>query len=395
MKPAVVRPIAGLATVLAILSIVAVAVALFTGSLTATVPVTVISERAGLVMNPDAKVKMHGVQVGTVESIEELPGGKAALHLAMNPDQLKLIPSNVDVDITSSTVFGAKFVQFVAPGAPSDEAMRPGQVLDTQRVTVEVNTVFQQLVAVFSKIDPAKLNETLGAIAKAFDGRSEDFGQTLSNFDAFLTKIEPSLPNLSHDLETTPAVVGAYADAAPDLITTASAASRVSQTIVDEQQNLDAFLVSITGLADIGNDVVGTNRQPLSDVLRILIPTTDLLNQYHDALNCALGGLLVLAKGPPLPDPGVVVSSSLTFGMERYRYPSNLPKVAATGGPQCQMLPKVPYEQNPPFVVTDVGANPTQYGNQNILRNRNGLKEILFGPLDGPPRNSAQVGQPG
>ncbi len=25
----------------------------------------------------------------------------------------------------------------------------------------------------------------------------------------------------------------------------------------------------------------------------------------------------------------------LGFGVERYRYPSNLPKVAATGGPQC------------------------------------------------------------
>lgn len=395
MRLTVVRPIAGLATVLAIVSTVAVAIALFTGSFTASVPVTVISERAGLVMDPDAKVKMHGVQVGTVESIEELPGGKAALHLAMNPDQLNLIPSNVGVDITSSTVFGAKFVQFVAPDVPSAEAIRPGQVLDTQRVTVEVNTVFQQLVAVFSKIDPAKLNETLGAIAKAFDGRGEEVGQTLTSFDALLTKLEPSLPNLSHDIETTPAVVGAYADAAPDLITTVNAATRVSQTVVDEQQNLDAFLVSTIGLADKGNDVVGGNRESLTDVLRILVPTTDLLNRYHEALNCALGGLLVLAKGPPLPNPGVVVSSSLTFGMERYRYPANLPKVAAKGGPQCQMLPKVPYEQNPPFVVTDVGANPTQYGNQSVLRNRDGLKEILFGPLDGPPRNSAQVGQPG
>jgi phospholipid/cholesterol/gamma-HCH transport system substrate-binding protein len=395
MRRAVARPVAGGATVLAIVAVVAVTAALFTGSFTETVPVTVISQRAGLVMNPDAKVKMHGVQVGTVKSIDDLPDGKAALHLAMDPAQLQLIPSNVDVDITSSTIFGAKFVQMVAPDEPSRESLRPGQVLDTQRVTVEVNTVFQQLVAVFSRIDPAKLNETLGAIAKAFNGRGEQFGQTLSDFDAFLTKVEPSLPNLSHDIETTSAVVNAYADAAPDLVATAKAATQVSQTIVDEKQNLDSFLVGVTGLADVGNDVLGNNRQPLTDVLRLLVPTTDLLNQYHEALNCALGGLLVLAKGPPLPEPGVVVSSSLTFGMERYRYPANLPKVAAKGGPQCQMLPKVPYEQNPPFVVTDVGADPTQYGNQNILRNRDGLKEILFGPLDGPPRNSAQVGQPG
>jgi len=65
---------------------------------------------------------------------------------------------------------------------------------------------------------------------------------------------------------------------------------------VDEQQNLDAFLVSTIGLADIGNDVVGTNRQPLTDVLHLLVPTTDLLNAYHEALNCGLAGMLPLAK---------------------------------------------------------------------------------------------------
>ena len=68
------------------------------------------------------------------------------------------------------------------------------------------------------KIDPAKLNQTLGAIATAFDGRGEKFGQTLTDFNAFLAKIEPSLPNLSHDLEAAVPTLSAYADAAPDLV---------------------------------------------------------------------------------------------------------------------------------------------------------------------------------
>ncbi len=55
----------------------------------------------------------------------------------------------------------------------------------------------------------------------------------------------------------------------------------------------------------------------------------------------------------------------------------------------------MPFGAPPPFVVTDIGANPAQYGNQGILLNSDGLKQLLFGPLDGPPRNSAQIGQPG
>ena len=135
-------------------------------------------------------------------SIETLPDGTAALHLAMDPSQLHLIPANVNVDIASSTVFGAKFVELVAPADPSAQSRcRPGQVLNAEHVTVEINTVFQQLVSVLDKVEPEKLNETLGAISKAFNGRGEKIGQTLTDFDRLLAKLDPSLPNLEHEIE--------------------------------------------------------------------------------------------------------------------------------------------------------------------------------------------------
>ena len=94
-------PLLGLATVLIIGVIFAVAVGLFQGFFTETVPVTVIAQRAGLVMSPDAKVKLRGVQVGKVASIESLPNGQAAIHLAMDPSQMHFIPGNVLVNIAS------------------------------------------------------------------------------------------------------------------------------------------------------------------------------------------------------------------------------------------------------------------------------------------------------
>lgn len=393
----VVRPLIGLATVAAIAGIVALAAGAFRGDFTDSVPVTVLSPRAGLVMNPDAKVKLREVQVGTVSSIEERPNGQAALHLAIDPSKLRLIPANVLVDIASTTVFGAKFVQLIPPANPSPHKLRAGQVLDADSVTVEVNTVFQELTSVLSKIEPEKLNETLGALASALNGRGHKVGQMLSDLDSFLAKLDPSLANLGHDVATSRKVFGTYADGAPDLVEVAANATRIGQTIVDEQANLDALLISAIGLADNGNDVVGGNRRALTDVAQLLVPTTDLANEYHDALNCAIAGMVPIAKNPPQPDPGVLVSVSFTLGIERYRYPGHLPRVAAKGGPHCQdqHLPAVPAETAPPFLVTDVGANPWQYGNQGILLNADGLKQLLYGPIDGPPRNSAQIGQPG
>ncbi|WP_347222124.1 MCE family protein [Mycolicibacterium poriferae] len=392
------RPLAGLAMVVAIVAVVALAVYLFQGNYRDTAGVTVISERAGLVMNPDAKVKMRGVQVGTVESVAHRADGTAAIELAIDKDQLDLIPGNVGVDIASSTVFGAKSVMLTAPADPSAEHLREGQVLQGDRVMVEINTVFQQLVSVLNKVDPAKLNETLGAISTAFSGRGEQFGQSLTELNSLLAEWEPSLDNLSRDLELTAPVAGAYGDAAQDLLRTLQNTITLSDGIVDEQQNLDEFLVSATGLAELGNEVVGGNRQALTDVLDVLVPTTDLLYNYRRSLWCGIGGLVPFAKSPP-QFSGVFVNAGLTLGVERYRYPGDLPKVAASSGGAdfCEELglPELPAEYVPPLVVGDIGANPAQYGNAGILLNSEGLKNWLFGPLDGPPRNTAQIGMPG
>lgn len=370
---------------------------MFRGTFTETVPVTVLSPRAGLVMDPDAKVKMLGVEVGRVASIESSAHGDAVLHLALDPRQLAIIPDNVEVDIASTTVFGAKYVQLVLPETPSSQPLRSGQVLAAQQVTVEINTLFQRLTSLLSSVEPGKLNATLAAVSTAVSGRGEQIGQAFVDLDALLARLEPSLPRLEHELSVAPTVIGAYADAAPDLLTAVSATTRLSRTLVDRQHDLDAVLMSAVGLADVGSEVVGANRQPLTDVLDLLVPTTDLTNRYREGIHCGLAGLIPIAESPPSPVPGVVASLGFSFGLDRYRYPSNLPKVAATGGPFCADigLPDMPAGFKPKFVLGDIGADPNQYGNQGIILNSDGLKQFLFGPLDGPPRNTAQIGQPG
>ncbi|WP_234806027.1 MCE family protein [Mycolicibacterium insubricum] len=392
--PGYVRPLVGLVAVLALILVFAVAIGLFNGSFTKTVPVTIKAKRAGLVMNTDAKVKMRGVQVGKVESIESLPDGTAELRLAMNPAQMHLIPGNVRAEIAATTVFGAKYVQLNAPDVASG-TLQPGQTLDAEHVTVEMNTVFQQLVSVLDKIDPVKLNQTLGAMSEAFGGRGEQFGKTVTDLNALLGTLEPSLDNMGKVMELMAPVSAAYADSAPALLETVRNTTTISSSIVDEQKNLDTFLVSLTGLADTGNDVIGSNRPALSKTLNLLVPTTDLLNEYAPALQCSLQGMQNMMDQAPQMDPGALVAVNFTMHIDRYRYPANLPKVAAKGGPKCMGLPYIGYGNKAKFLVTDTNSNPWQYGNQGVVLNSDGLKQLLFGPLDGPPRNTAQIGQPG
>jgi len=98
------RPLAGLVTVLALALIVLLAVGLFRDSFRETMPVTVIADRAGLVMNPDAKVKLHGAQVGKVASIEPLADGGAALHLAIDPESVDALRALAALDVLAAAL---------------------------------------------------------------------------------------------------------------------------------------------------------------------------------------------------------------------------------------------------------------------------------------------------
>ena len=97
----------------------------YTAAFTSTDTVTVTSPRAGLVMERDAKVKYRGIQIGEVESID-YAGDQAKLTLAINSNELRYIPSNAEVRIAGTTVFGAKSVEFVPPDSPSGSSLRPG-----------------------------------------------------------------------------------------------------------------------------------------------------------------------------------------------------------------------------------------------------------------------------
>ena len=74
-----------------------------------------------------------------------------SLKLEIDPDQIKYIPANVEAQIRATTVFGAKFVDLVYPDNPSPQRLAAGQVLKSRNVSTEVNTVFQNVVAVLNR----------------------------------------------------------------------------------------------------------------------------------------------------------------------------------------------------------------------------------------------------
>ncbi|MFX0574001.1 MCE family protein [Nocardia nepalensis] len=378
--------LAGLGMVLALVALVSVAMVMFVGGFTKTVTVTVDAPRSGLVLDPDAKVKVRGVEIGRVSDIKQTGNG-AEITLAMDPELLKMVPSNATVDIKSTTVFGAKYINFMVPDQASSTPLKPGATVTAPEVTVEFNTLFQHLTDVLQKIEPEKLNATLSALGTALQGRGEKLGDLLARSDAYLRDINPSLPALQRDLVASTGVTNLYADTVPDLLRTTDNVTVTARTIVEEQENVDAMLANLIGLADTTGSVLRENEHPLVTALDLLRPTTQLLNDYKPALYCLVVGLAnVLPIGEDIFGgrfDAVPLNASFMPGADAYEYPQDLPKVNATGGPHCEgVLDRVP-DSHANFVVTDTSEGHVWTPSTTTHLNGPKVFQILFAGLPG------------
>src|SRR5271169_1551779 len=137
-----------------------VTTAAFAGTFRSYVPVTLTSDRAGLVLETNAKVMLRGVQVGRVSQIG---GGKnqASLRLEIDPDQVRYIPANVQAQINATTAFGAKFVDLVYPPNPSPARLAAGAVLHSKNVSTEITQVSENFLNFLKWANPLSLTRGL------------------------------------------------------------------------------------------------------------------------------------------------------------------------------------------------------------------------------------------
>ncbi|MEZ0365963.1 MCE family protein [Mycobacterium sp. pUA109] len=352
--------------ILVIVALSALTALLFSGTLRTFVPLTLVSDRAGLVMESGAKVKLRGVQVGEVAAIGADTGGSdfAKLKLKIYPKPFRYLPSNIEAEIKSSTAFGAKYVDLIVPEPPSQAPLAPGAVLRSRNTTVEVNTVFQNLQAVVHSIDPAKLNSVLSAVAESVRGKGDRIGAAITGANTVLLAVNPRMPTVQRDWQLFGETAQAYSGAAQNILSILDSVATTSTTITTGAKSLDELLLSVVGFAQSGVNTIGGNQPNLVRAMNLLDPTTALLMKYSPTYTCLFqGAQWFLDHGGRDAMGGngksVIMDAALLAGDDPYRYPDNLPVVNAKGGPggkpSCGSLPDVSKNFPVKYLVTDTG----------------------------------------
>ena len=349
----------------------------FDGTLRSYVPVTLTSDRSGLVMDTDAKVMMRGVQIGRVSHIADDRSG-TRLALQLDPDQMRYIPANVEAQISATPAFGAKFVELVVPQQPSRARLAAGAVLHSKNVSTEINTVFENVVSLLNVIDPLKLNAVLTAVADAVRGQGERIGRATTDLNEVLTALNARSDTIRRDWKSLQNFSDTYNAAAQDILTIMDAASTTSTTVVSHAKELDSLLLNVIGLSNSGTTLLGGSRDNLAASVNLLEPTARLLGKYSPEYTCFLQGVTWYLNNGGYEAWGggdgrtLQLDVALLLGNDPYAFPDNLPLVAAKGGPGgrpgCGSLP----DASKNFPVRELVTN-TGWGTGIDIRPNPGL----------------------
>jgi virulence factor Mce-like protein len=366
--------LSGVAFLVVIGLLVALTIALYQKAFTPVVKVTLKTDRIGNQLSAPADVKLRGLIVGEVRSVAS-QGQGATIALALDPDKIKLIPKNVEAQLVPKTLFGEKFVNLVTPQAPSSEHLEAGDVIpqDRSRAALETEKVLDHMLPLLQSLKPAQLSLALNSLSSALRGRGDRLGGNFALVDAYFKELNPELPAIQEDFRGLADVSESYAAAAPDLLRLVDNSAAASRNLVDQKEELSAFLSSTTDFADTFTDVLDENDKRLITLASASRPMLGVYAKYAPEYPCMLAGLVAwqprVEKSFGGLQPGLHITLEVTKDNGAYS-PGEEPKYRDDRGPVCYGLPR------PAVPAPDINY-------------KDGYRDDQAGTVDPPPSGAA------
>lgn len=269
-------------------------------------------DTAGQGLIEDSDIKMRGLNVGHVQSIDLVDGHA---RIVMFIDAGTDIPRSTVAVIRPKTLFGEKFIDLV-PGrlegseeaadlyAGGDEVddCTPLDVTaalggDSDEATgctigaVELERVLSDLYPILQAVDPQSLTTILDELATGADGTGELVNRTLVNGAALLDVQADNNANTAQFLEDLALLTDELADRAPDLIGGAQDLNVALPVLTENADSFNALLVQLERLSTEASDLLEGNTAFIDAVYTDGQRTLDTLFANRDQLIPLVVGL--------------------------------------------------------------------------------------------------------
>jgi phospholipid/cholesterol/gamma-HCH transport system substrate-binding protein len=231
---------------------------------------------------PGDQVRIIGVPVGTIDSIEPRP---ADVKITMSISDDVKMPKDAKAVIMSPNLVSARFIQ-LTPAYTGGAVLPNGASIDLARtgVPVEWDEVKEALTQLAVSLGPTagSMHGPLGAAinqaADTFDGKGDSFHNALRELSQVAGRLEDSRGDIFGTVKNLQVLVNALSASNEQIVQFAGNVASVSQVLADSSRHLDNTLGTLNkALSDI--------RGFLHENNSTLIDTVNQLNDFAKTLS--------------------------------------------------------------------------------------------------------------
>lgn len=231
------------------------------------------------VLKGDA-VKVAGVDVGRVESME-IEDGKAIVRF--NIDDTVKVPTDSSVGIRWRNVVGQRFL-YVYPGE-AEEVYSEGERIpaDQTRPPADIGEFLNRAGPILKAIDPEKANAFVDAMNTALVGNEETIRSLIDSGAVLATELGSNDEDISRLLESADTIMAAYANQDEEIGAFIDNLQQLSTDLAGDTQDINSLVHNFAIVQEQLDEVLVRSRGNMDSTIRDLNTVTNTVadNKRH------------------------------------------------------------------------------------------------------------------
>lgn len=246
--------------------------------------------RAGLNVRPGDEVRVRGVPVGTISSIDvDRDGFTARYTLSVASDAP--IGSDTPAALVPKTLFGDKYVELQAPAAGGGRIADGAHIpLERTSAPSEVQEVLDRLEPVLAEVDPVTFANVIASTAEGLDGGGSDLATIVDALPDALATITANQQDLGRIFRAVPGIAGTLQQRVDALVAVAESFGTLALTIDESEGDLVRFVADTAELSSRAAELLDAEEGRLDRILSDSLSVLDLVGEQPGAVEALLAG---------------------------------------------------------------------------------------------------------
>lgn len=240
------------------------------------------ADAAGL--SPENQVRVAGVKVGTVKSVEL---AQDRVLVTMEIENAIDIPRRAFAEIKLATLLGTKFVDIESSGG--GPFLEPGDLIPLDRTAVpyEIYQASNQGTSVLEDLDGDALNAMFQQLTKLVEESKEELGEALGGLNDLGTGLNAKQDDLESLLAGANDLTELLSDKGDDVVRLIDASNEVLGSLARKRQDVQSLLAATRAMAGELTTVLRDNRSNLDSIFVDLHKALVVLERNVEHLDVA------------------------------------------------------------------------------------------------------------